>query len=296
MIDRFDTIVSSPSGAPLAVDRRKLMEVPYFLMTNPTQNIVQLPANGSVAGVMCNVSSDGPAEVIAHSAESTGEYTVVMRIRDGVESRQICNAPIHNLLIAGNNLTPYRLPESLLIDEMRGLEIDFADLSGSTNNVRFVSQAVRYLEIMDDPKAERLRVRMRRRQHLSYPYYYGFEGVGHARLAAGAAGNFPISIGEDHFEMMTLAYWGRQGQNIDLQIIDVTRGEPLIDAFGGDYYAINARLLAFDARFCYRLCEPRMLMGGSKLVVQVRNNEALQNDIYICLGGRALAHRIIKEQ
>lgn len=296
MVDRFDTIVSSPSGAPIAVDRRKLMEVPYFLMTNPTQNIVALPANGSVAGIMCNVSSDGPAEVLAHASEATGEYTVVMRIRDGAENRQICNAPIHNLLIAGNNLMPYRLPESLLVDEMRGIEMDFADLSGSPNNVRFVSHAVRYLEIMDDPKAERLRTRMRRRQHLSFPYYYGFEGVGYARLAAGAVGNYPITIGEDHFELMTIAYWGRQGQDIDLQIIDVTRGEPLIDAFGGDYYPINARLLAFDARFAYRLCEPRMIMGGSKLVVQVRNNAVAQNDIYICLGGRALAYRIIKEQ
>lgn len=296
MVERFDTIVSDASGSPIAVDRRKLMEIPYFLMTNPTQNIVALPANGSVAGVMCNVSSEGPAEVIAHASQSTGQYTVVMRIRDGAENRQITNAPIHNLLIAGNNLLPYRLPESLLVDEMRGIEMDFADISGAPNNVRFVHHAVRYLEIMDDPKAERLRVRMRRRQHLSFPFYYGFEGVGYARLAAGAVGNYPITIGEDHFELMTIAYWGVGGQNVDLQIIDVTRGEPLVDAFGGDYYAINAQLMSFDARNAYRLCEPRMIMGGSKLVVQVRNNEVASNDIYIALGGRALAYRIIKEQ
>jgi len=295
-MDRFDTIVSAPSGAALAVDRRKLMTIPYFLLTNPTQNIVALPASGSVGGVMCNVSSEGPAEILAHAYESTGDFTVFMRIMDGVDNREICNAPIHCRLIAGNNLQPYRLPESLLVDEMRGIEIDFADLSGAPNNVRFVSHGVRYLEIMDDPKAERLRVRMRRRQHLSFPYYYGFEGVGYARLAAGATGNYPITIGEDHFEFMTLAYYGDAGQNVDFQIIDVTRGEPLIDAFGGDYYMVNGRLLAFDARFAYRFCEPRLIMGGSKLVVQVRNNEAVENDIYICLGGRALAYRILKEQ
>lgn len=296
MVERYDTIVSDPSGSPIAVDRRKLMEIPYFLMTNQTQNIVAIPANGSVAAVCCNVSSDGPAEVLAHASESTGQYTVVMRIRDGVDTRQITNGPIHNLLIAGNNLMPYRLAESLLVDEARGIEMDFADISGAPNNVRFVSHAVRYLEIMDDPKAERLRVRMRRRQHLSFPFYYGFEGVGYAQLATGATGNYPITIGSDHFELTTISYFGSTGQNVDLQIVDVTRGEPLIDAFGGDYYAINARLMAFDARFAYRLCEPRLIMGGSKLVVQVRNNEAVTNNIYIALGGRVLACQILKEQ
>ncbi len=296
MKNRFDTVVSAPNGQVIAVDRRRLMEVPFFLLTNPTQNSVAVPANGASGPVVCRVSDDGPAEVVALAGTSTGNFTMSMKIRDGMGDRKLMNVPIHVQTLWGTNFSPYRLPESLLIDETRGIDIEYHDRSGATNNVRMAAQAVRYLEIMDDPKAERLRVRMRRRQHLSYPMWYGFEGVGYAELAAGAAGNFPITILEDHFDLHTISIWGTTSQDIDIQIIDVTKGEPLIDAFDGDTYLVNAGMLGWTADYAYRLNEPRLFMSNSKLVVQLRNNGVGTNRIYLALGGRGLAHRIIKER
>lgn len=294
--NRFQTVVSAPTGEILAVDKRRLVEVPYFLLTNPTQNIVQVPAFGSVDPISMSVSSEGPAEVIAHAYESTGDFTAVMRVRDGVEQRTIMNTPIHCRCLYGTNFMPYRYPESLLIDEQRVIDIALYDISGAVNNVRVAAQAVRYLEIMDDPKAERLRLRMRRREHLSFPFWYGLEGPGYAELTSGATGNFPITIFDDHFELHSIAFYGTTSQDIDIQIIDVTKGEPLIDGFGGESYLINAQLIGFTADYAYRLHEPRLLMGNSKLVVQLRNNGITTNRIYIALGGRALARRIIKER
>jgi hypothetical protein len=296
MKNRYETVISSPTGEVIAVDKRRLMEVPFFLLTNPTQNAVVVPANGSSGPVVCRVSDDGPAEVVALTGEFTGNFTMKMKVRDGMGDRELMNAPIHVQTIWGTNFAPYRLAESLLIDEQRGIDIEYFDQTGATNTIRMAAQAVRYLELMDDPKAERLRVRMRRRERLSYPMWYGFEGVGYAELAAGAAGNFPITILEDHFDLHTIAIWGTTSQDIDIQITDVTKGEPLIDAFDGDSYLLNVGLLGWTADYAYRLNEPRLFMGSSKLVVQLRNNGVATNRIYLALGGRALAHRMIKER
>lgn len=293
---RFETVVSAPTGEIIAVDRRRLTEIPYFLLTNPTQNIVPVPANGSVDPVSMSVSSEGPAEVLAWTYQSTGNFTTVMRVRDGVERRTLMNSPIHCRCLFGTNLMPYRLPESLLVDEQRVIDIALYDVSGAINNIRVAAQAVRYLEILDDPKSERLKLRMRRREHLSFPFWYGLEGPGYAELAAGATGTFPITILDDHFELHTLSYFGTTSQDIDIQIVDVTKGEPLIDAFGGQSYMINAQLFLFTGDYAFRFHEPRLFMANSKLVVQLRNNGALTNRIYMSLGGRALASRIIKER
>ena len=294
--NRFETLVSAPTGEILAVDQRKLFEIPYFLMTNPTQNIVPVPANGSVNPISMSVSSEGPAELLAWAYESTGDFTSVMRIRDGVDRRTLMNSPIHCRCLFGTNLMPYHLPESLLVDEQRVIDLALYDVSGAVNNVRVAAQAVRYLEILDDPKSERLKTRMRRREYLSFPFWYGLEGPGYAELTAGATGNFPITILDDHFELHTLSYFGTTSQDIDVQIVDATKGEPLIDAFGGQSYLLNAQLFMFTGDFAYRFHEPRLFMGNSKLVVQLRNNGALTNRIYMALGGRALASRIIKER
>lgn len=294
--NRFETVVSAPTGEIVAVDRRRLNEIPYFLLTNPTQNIVQVPANGSVDPVSMSVSSEGPAEVLAWTYQSTGDFTSVMRVRDGVERRTLMNSPIHCQCLFGTNLMPYRLPESLLVDEQRVIDIALYDISGAINSVRVAAQAVRYLEILDDPSAERLKTRMRRREHLSFPFFYGIEGAGYAELAAGATGDFPITVLDDHFELHTLAIFGTTSQDIDIQVVDATKGEPLIDAFGGQSYLINAQLFMFTGNYAFRFHEPRLFMANSKLVVQLRNNGVATNRIYIALGGRALAARIIKER
>lgn len=264
-------------------------------MTNQPNNAVILAANQASSLIPMTVNGDGPAEVVAFSQDSTGAALIMMTVVDGqMGNQKLMNTAIHMGTIFGSGALPYRLPESLLVDEGRSIRASFTNLTAVQNSVRPLGQSDRGLRIIADPKMERQTLRMRRRQFLSLPYFYTFDQLGYAQLNAGVTASFPISIEETaHFELHTLTAVATDPA-WDLNIVDTTKSESLMDGFGSENFPIPSALIVGTANFPWKLHEPRFFSASSKLVVQITNRAAIQNRIYLTLGGRRLSGLIWK--
>jgi hypothetical protein len=258
---------------------------------------VTVPASQQSPVINMAVSGEGPAEVMSFATDQTGAASIMMTVQDGQAARQpLMNTSIHMGTIFGTGALPYRLPESLLVDENRFITCSIQNLTAAPNAVRLCCGAIRTLSIVQDPKMERLKVRLRRKQFLSLPYWYTFDQRGYAELAGAATGNFQISIEDTaHFELHTLTALASVSlDDIDILIVDANRQEPLLDAFGNDSYWVPAPLITGVPGYPFKLHEPRFLECGTKLIVQVRNRNVATNRLYLTLGGRRLVNRIWK--
>jgi len=291
-MSRMPTLIESPrrDGSIIAVNRRRLNEMPYFLLTNPPNNSVALLANQASPMQVCTISGEGPAQIVSLAHEKTGVCRVFLQIQDGQIQRGLMNGACHIDTIMGTGAQPYPLAEALYIDELRSLQCSFTDISGAGNAVRVMALATRYLTQQADPSLERIRKRMDARQYISMPYWYTLDN-GPVVVGAGATVQQTITVGQDHhFQLFQMS--AVSTGLFDINIVDTQRGESLISAPQDVNYAIGSELIIGNGNFPFRFHEPRLVQVGQRLVVTLTDRTGAPNTIHLTLGGRALAVRM----
>jgi len=288
---RVETLIQEPSGKIAGVDPRRLYDLPFALLTNPPNNFVAVPANSSSPLTAITVSGEGPCEIANLAHEKLGECRVSMQIQDGETQRGLMNRACHIDTIFGSGQQPYWLPESLYIDELRSLIINFTDLSGVANQVAVNMGAARYLALQVDPYMEGIRKRLEERQYMATPYFYTFD-PGVAVIPAGGTLTSTITVGQrDHFQLHTLTVVATS-MAFDIQIIDVARGESLIDAPNNTTRQVAAGVILGSANFPYKFHTPRLINIGQKLDVIMTDRSGAQNTVYLTLGGRGITDKM----
>ena len=125
MASRINTLIEAPDGSILGVARGKQYEKPFSLLTNPPYNKVDVAANQAAQVIAMSVSGAGPLEISQLAAKYTGDMLVQMNVEDGQTSRTLMNVNHHIANLFGDGRRPYYLPETLMIDELRVLNISF---------------------------------------------------------------------------------------------------------------------------------------------------------------------------
>ncbi len=93
-IGKFDTLIGLKDGRIAAVEKRRLYEYPFFILTDPPNNDVVSPANATSPQTAMRVSGEGPVQMTQMGAVQDGTHgNVLVRlyIRDGSQQIQISN-------------------------------------------------------------------------------------------------------------------------------------------------------------------------------------------------------------
>ncbi len=292
MSQRIPTLIEHPTrdGRIIALNKKRLAAIPYFLLTNPPNNEVSIAANQASPMQIMEVSGEGPAQVVGLKHEKTGDLLVLMQIQDGRTQRGLMNGAVHIDTIMGDNFNPYILPEGLYLDERRSIQVTFTDISGAANTVRVVAETGRFLEQQVDPQMARIRYRMSHQQYLTMPYFYTFDQQA-PTLAVAEERELSITVGQTHhFEIITLS--GVQTGPYDIDIIDAEKGQSIITAPQGQNYRVRNGLIIGTGTFPFKLHSPRLIQVGQRLIVRLRNQHTAPNTVHLTLGGRAIALKL----
>lgn len=288
---QIETLIHDPAGRILGVDPRIMSQMPYFLLTNQPNNFVTIPANSSSPFTSITVSGEGPCEIFSFAHEKTGACRVSMQVQDGSTQRSLMNRAVHVDTIFGNGQQPYHLNETLYIDELRSLVINFTDISGSANRCAVALGSKRYLSLQVDQSMELIRERLKNKQYMSMPYWYTFDN-GFVDVGVGATVRQTITIGQrEHFQiydMTTVA----TSLLFDINVIDVARGESIINAPGNTNRQVSAGLILGNANFPFKLHTPWLIQVGQKVDVILTNNSGAPNRIYFTMGGRGITDKM----
>lgn len=285
-------LISQPNGKITGVNARRLGHLPFMLLPNPPDNKIVVAANQAAAPILMSVSGDGPAQGVALMAVRDRACKISLQVEDGQNTRALMNAPIHLDCIfgTGENLTfkPYRLPEALYLDEGRSIVVFLTNLTAVQANVYLGMQCERMLNPVDPQlSAEEEKRRAAERTYRSLPYFYTVDG-GVITLTASATAQKVVTIDQDnHFQLFQLSATSTGTFTID--ILDATTGESIITAPQGRHYEIDSRMLFGTNQFPFRFHQPRMFRAGQKLIVNVTDTSVAGNDIYLAMGGRAIA-------
>lgn len=296
---RIPTLIESPErdGRIVAVNRARLNEIPYWFLTNQPNNQVTVPANQASTMQIMTLSGEGPMRLISWGHQKTAAMRVFLRVQDGETPRGLMNGSCHIDTIFGNGQQPFFLPEALYLDELRSMQATFTDISGAPNAVRISMLGSKFLTQQVDPTTERIRKRLESRQYISMPYFYTLDEAtpdqgGGFQIPAGATVQSTITVGQDHhFQIFTLSAVSTDPR-FDIDILDISRGESIVQAPSDSHYPIQAELLLGTGNFPFRFHEPRLIQVGQKLLVTLTDRSGAPNTVNLTLGGRALALRM----
>jgi hypothetical protein len=224
--------------------------------------------------------------------------------RDGVSSPTLMNNWIHRDCLAGSQGQPYPLPDALYADETQALNATFQDISGVSVNAnlgnggQLTMSAAKYSQLQSDPKIQRIRQRLQNKQMLSLPYWFTFDS-GFVTLEPFGYQEAVITIPEDsHFEIHQLSYAfgpGVTGGQFAVNIVDLAKGESIINAPSGRNYMIPYQLLFGQNGYPYRYPEPVTVFAGQQLSVKLQEtggNAGSPTLLYIALGGKKVPVRM----
>lgn len=292
-IGRFDTLINMKSGRVMALDKRRLDETPFFLLTNPPNNQITVPAGASSKEVAMRVSGEGPMQLIMIGGNTAVSALVRLYTRDGNQMALLMNNPIHSGTMMGSGGNMYPLVEALYVDEDRALSAVFSSLDPD-NDVTFSFCAVgaKYTKLQDDPSLARVKKRLKDSQFESIPYWYTLD-KNKATLTPYQSASYQITIDPGHnFEIHQIGCFSNSGNQFSIDIIDMTKGESIIQAPRGTHYEVNNLLLCgTNGGYPYKLNEPIIVFGGQRLLVNLTELGGEDNEIYVTLGGRALKVR-----
>lgn len=298
-IGKFDSLIILKDGRVAAVNKKRLYETPFFLLTDPPNNTVAVPSSGTSTESAMRVSAEGPLQLTQFGAKdltgasfeiATIPILVRLYMRDGSGSVPMSNVPIHINTIFGSGGQMYPLPEGLYIDEDRSMMIDFTNNNESDGyNLRVCAVGAKYTQLQQDPTLARVKERLKSSQMLSKPQFYGInDGV--AVVPPFSELSFQIEIQNDqNFELHQLS--AVSTGSFLLNIVDMAKGESIINAPSGANYPLPSELFVGDGRYPYRFHEPILIFGGQHFTVTLVDTSGLENSIYLTLGGVALAQR-----
>lgn len=292
-IGKFNTTFDEKSGRIVGVNKRRLYETPFALLTNPPNNSIAIAANGTTTELAMRVGGEGPMQLtqVGAVADVSHSSNVLVRLmmRDGSGVNPLNNTPCLLSTVAGVGGKMYPLPEAIYIDEDRALVAVFKNLDGDPTEARLCFVGAKYTHLRQDPMLARVRERLKNSQFISTPYWYAFDG-GSVALTACQTVQAEIEIANDHnFEIHQFAYSSKGAFNID--IVDESKGESLINAPRGTHYQLPASLFCGNGQYPYRLHEPVMVFSGQRLLVTLTDTSGSANTVYLTLGGKAVKVR-----
>lgn len=291
-IGKFDTIIGLKDGRVAAVEKRRLYEYPFFLLTDQPNNDVASLANQTSGETAMRVSGEGPVQMTQLGAVRDGTHGAVlvqMYMQDGSQRIQLSNVPLHIDTIFGVGGQMYPLPEGLYADEDRGLSVTFTDLTGGGTLSRICAVGAKYTQLQNDPSLARVKKRLQASESLSTPQFYGIND-GKAVLTAYQQLQFTILINAaQNFEIHQLS--AVSTGSFLLNIVDMAKDESIINAPRNGNYPLPSSLFVGNGDYPYRFHEPVMAFGGQTLLVTLIDTSGSGNTIYLTLGGVALKVR-----
>ena len=300
-IGKFDTLFAKRTGEVIGINKRRLYETPFFLLTSPPLNNIVVPVAGSSPSAAMRVSAEGPMQLTQLGAvlDDTHQPVLVrMYMRDGSGADMIMNSPCHIATIFGPGGEMYPLPEGLYIDEERALSVTFSNL-GAQTNVRICAVGAKYSQLEMDPQLRRVKERLAISQFLTSPYFYTFDS-GYATIPPLTTIQVEIEIGAQHnFEIHQLSAVSDGTFNLD--IVDLNKGESIINAPRGTHYGLPSTMFLGSGAHPYRLHEPIIIFAGQRLLVTLTDtaNAAILpppapqgNRVFLTLGGNAIKARM----
>lgn len=289
-MSKLQTILSAPDGRVLGVDRRRIGELPFFLLTNQPNNEIAVGAFQAAGPYSMRLSGDGPAQIISFAAQRTGAARVYLLIRDGKSEQGLMNGACHIDTIFGSAQKPYYLPEGLYIDEGRALKVVITDLTGFQNNVRLLMNTQRYLNIVSDANLEKAKERLKAREFLTLPYFYTFDNGPVTLTALGTSTQSISLLPNFHFQLFQLTSVSTGLFTLD--IIDGNTGSSLFDAPQGTHFEVSSGLVCGNGNYPFKLHEPRLYMASQKIIVKLTDRSGAPNTVHLTLGGRNIADRM----
>ncbi len=279
------------AGKPVAQTRRRI--TPNFLGVNAPNNSFTVPANGVSDILTVGVNGGGPVQVSGMSASSTAEALVMMWINDGNRQVDMFNQDLHIGAVFGDNLRPYRLPETLMVDELRRIKIKATNISADDNTFHFCFRTAKNDNIVQDPEGQLCSKRLDNKQRITYPFLYGIDGGAVTLTASGVSEN-TVTIYEDwHFWLRQLSYFSTGDFLID--VIDSNTGESILNSRGDVHYPNRNTLWVGSNIFPFRLHYPRLYRAGQKLKVRLTDISGDINVVHLAFGGTHISRRMWRE-
>lgn len=291
-IGKFDTLIGLKDGRIAAVEKRRLYEMPFFLMTDPPNNDVVSPAAQVSPETSMRVSGEGPLQITQLGAvrdTTHGPVLVRLYMRDGSQQIKVSNVPIHIDSMFGPGGQMYPMPEGIYVDESRAMSADFTDLNGAGTNSRIVCVGAKYTNLQGDPSLERVKQRLKASEFLSVPQFYGVND-GKAVLTKYQTVQYQINIdAASNFEIHQLSC-ASDGDFL-LNIVDMSKGESIINAPRNGNYPLPASLFVGAGGYPYRFHEPILVFAGQTLLITLVDTSGAANTVYLTLGGVGLKVR-----
>ncbi len=293
-IGKFGALISLKDGRVAAVDKRRLLENPFFLMTDPPFNDVPSAAGQTSANTAMRVSGEGPLQLTQMGAVRDSTHTAVtvrLYMRDGSQQIQVSNVPLHIDTVFGPGGQMYPLPEGLYVDEDRAMSATFTNLDADNpTNSRIAIVGAKYNQLRQDPSLQRVKERLKAAEFLSAPQWYGLND-GSAPLTAFQTRQFVIEInGGSNFELHQLS--AVSDGDFLINIVDMAKGESIINAPRNGNYPVPASLFVGSGSYPYRFHEPIIVFGGQNLLVTLVDVSGDDNTVYLTLGGVNLKVRM----
>lgn len=156
----------------------------------------------------------------------------------------------------------------------------------TANQARIAAPAAKYSKLQFDPGLQRIKQRMQAKEYLSSPYFYTLDS-GPETLTGLQSVSRQITISSEfNFDIhqITVLSSGR----FSLDIIDLTKGESIIQAPSNSHYLVPDRILCGDNQYPFKLAMPWMVFSGQRLEVQLQDTSGGANTIWLVLGGSAM--------
>lgn len=291
-IGKFDSLIALSDGRIAGVEKRRLYETPFFLLTDQPNNDVPVPASATSTEQTMRVAGEGPLQITQLGAVRDATHGAVMvrlYMRDGSGSVQLSNVPLHIDTLFGPGGKMYPLPEAIYIDENRALACAFTDLTGSGNNARICGVGAKYSQLQEDPSLDRVKKRLEASEFLSSPQFYGVND-GTIVLTAYGAATYQVEIDSaNNFELHQLS--AVSTGTFSINIVDMAKRESIINAPRNGNYRLPSTLFFGDGSYPYRFHEPILFFAGQKLMIDIIDTSGSGNTVYLTLGGANLKVR-----
>ena len=278
------TYIKRPDGS-VYINPTKRNVKSFALVTSPT--ITTLGAGGTSAPITMPVDTQGHFEAFYAVADRTGPCTIT--IFDPGTSRYLMNREIHiDTIVSGisgnGGQRPFIWPESYFMnveDAGRALVVQFRDLSGSTNNVRFMLEGRRFYTKEAPPEVyQKMYEYFGRKERTNVYFLTTDQAVTLPASSTTVTNGYCRVTDEADFEIYKICAVS-QGP-FEYTLRDTSSGRIL----SNDYTSNTMR--TGNAEYPFIFPEPILIERNYQLQFDFRNLSGASNAVYITLIGRRL--------
>lgn len=174
-------------------DRYRVQTWKQGCVKNEVQSIAALATGEDTVQVAAEKGLSGDFEVVGFNSWHLGAYRALLYLGGGTNKR-FMNVPIHVDFLAATAQLPFYIPFPLLIEARSGLNVQFTNLCGITNKIRFVAQGRRFLDYLPGERERLLAAHFTRRE---WPFWLGLDSTTVTLSANQVGGGGLLSVPSD---------------------------------------------------------------------------------------------------